>query len=88
MTKKERKRLDRLLTVHIDALGAWLLLKALCAHLGQGDHDEVEGHVLGVIAQDLCDNLNREGLICEDGATDKLAQYVGLKYPAWLKAVK
>ena len=88
MTKKELRRLENLVSVKIDALAAWLLLKAICCHLGHEDHDELEGQVLNHIAQDLFNSLNSEGLVCDDGATGRLVEYVKLTNPPRLRLVK
>ena len=88
MTKKEIRRLENLLTVKIDALAAWILLKELCDILGQGDRDPVTVEVLKLITQDLYDSLNREGLVCDEGVTEKLIKYVELTSPPHLRLVK
>ena len=88
MTKKEIRRLENLLTVKVDALAAWILLKELCEILGQGDRDHVTVEVLKLISQDLYDNLDREGLICDEGITERLIKYVELTNPPHLRLVK
>lgn len=88
MRKKEIKRLQNLLTVKVDALVAWILLKEFTEILAQGDRDPLTVGALKLVSQDLCDSLTDQGLISENGPTEKLVEYVELTYPSRLQVVK
>lgn len=88
MTKKELRRLQNLLTVKVDALAAWVLLRTISEYLGQGGRDEFEEKALGYIAQDLYDALKSEGLVCDDGVTKRWGEYVQQVYETPLRVVK
>ena len=88
MTKKELRRLEKLITVKYDAVGAYLMLFAITEVLEKGDHDEDTGKALEYMGRDLFEHLDREGVICPDGVTDKMREYLELTSQPHLRLVK